>query len=374
MHKMRKKGGLDMINDLIELGFSFEDKSRSGTFILQDDLNPSIKKNNSGFEIMSISDAIDRYSWFKEKYFFKAVKENFSRFPVKEDLDDEVKGYFIWVKEGMKIELPCQAAFYIGKNESSQFVHNIVVVEDNAELNVISGCLTGRNINLAEHFSVDEYYIGKDAKLSNTMVHSWGKNVNVYSKSGVKVDDRGLYESNYISFKTPQDLYIDSEVFLNGDKSSTKSLSIAFSNKGSSLEIGGDVHLNGCESSAELIHRGVCAGGRMYQKGLLIGNEICRGHVDCAGMLMCDEKGSFIESVPGIKAKHSGAMMSHEASIGKIAPDQVEYLQSRGMGENEAISFLIRGFLGGSSAGLGKEMDSRIEEIVELAGHGEVKN
>jgi Fe-S cluster assembly scaffold protein SufB len=63
--------------------------------------------------------------------------------------------------------------------------------------------------------------------------------------------------------------------------------------------------------------------------------------------------------------------MSHEASIGKIAPEQVEYLQTRGMDEREAIALIIRGFLGADIAGLGPELDARITEIADLAGHGE---
>lgn len=63
--------------------------------------------------------------------------------------------------------------------------------------------------------------------------------------------------------------------------------------------------------------------------------------------------------------------MSHEASIGKIAPEQVEYLQARGMEEREAISMIIRGFLDADIAGLGSELDDRIAEIAKLAGHGE---
>ena len=76
-------------------------------------------------------------------------------------------------------------------------------------------------------------------------------------------------------------------------------------------------------------------------------------------------------SIPGIKAHHPDARMSHEASIGKLAPEQVEYLQSRGMEEREAISLMIRGFLGADIDGLGFELEDRIAEITELAGHGE---
>jgi Fe-S cluster assembly scaffold protein SufB len=81
--------------------------------------------------------------------------------------------------------------------------------------------------------------------------------------------------------------------------------------------------------------------------------------------------GGFIHSIPGLRSTHPEARMSHEASIGKIVPEQVEYLQSRGMDEREAISLIIRGFLGADVIGLGHELDARIAEIAELAGHGE---
>jgi len=68
---------------------------------------------------------------------------------------------------------------------------------------------------------------------------------------------------------------------------------------------------------------------------------------------------------------HPDARMSHEASIGKIAPEQVQYLMSKGMEEREAISMLIRGFLGTDVEGLGAELDGQIAKIVEVAGHGE---
>jgi Fe-S cluster assembly scaffold protein SufB len=87
--------------------------------------------------------------------------------------------------------------------------------------------------------------------------------------------------------------------------------------------------------------------------------------------MLLDKKQGFIESIPGIKALDEEARLSHEASIGKIVPDQVEYLQSRGLDEHEAISLLIRGFLGANIEGLGAELDDRISEIAELAGHGE---
>lgn len=140
---------------------------------------------------------------------------------------------------------------------------------------------------------------------------------------------------------------------------------------GATIDTGGEVYLNGEDTSAELAHRAVCTGGVIYQRGLLVGNARSRAHVDCAGMVLDTGEAGFIQSIPGLRASHPDARMSHEASIGKIAPEQVEYLQTRGLDEREAISLIIRGFLGSDIVGLGPQLDAKIAEITELAGHGE---
>ena len=149
-------------------------------------------------------------------------------------------------------------------------------------------------------------------------------------------------------------------------------MTIIFGSAGSNITTGGNIYLNGENSGAELAHRAVCTGGKINQEGLLIGNaKDCHAHVDCAGMLLDPGTDGYIVSIPGLKALHPEAHMSHEASIGKIAPEQVEYLMCRGMDESEAISMIIRGFFDADFEYLGSELDARIAEIAELAGHGE---
>jgi len=96
-----------------------------------------------------------------------------------------------------------------------------------------------------------------------------------------------------------------------------------------------------------------------------------KAHVDCTGILLDSGKEGFIVSMSGLKALHTQARMSHEASIGKISPEQVEYLQARGMEKPEVVSMIIRGFLDTDIEGLGPELDAKIAEIAQLAGHGE---
>ncbi|MEA3341090.1 MAG: SufD family Fe-S cluster assembly protein, partial [Chloroflexota bacterium] len=200
----------------------------------------------------------------------------------------------------------------------------------------------------------------------------WGPEVEVRPRSGTIVEAGGTFVSNYVSLRPARSIQTNPRTWLDGEGAAAKYLTIILGSRGSTIDTGGDVYLNGANSSAELAHRAVCTGGRIYQRGLLIGKAPgCRAHVDCAGMVLNAGEDGFIEAVPGLRALHPEARMSHEASIGKIAPEQVAYLQSRGMSEREAISLIIRGFLGEEIVGLSPELDARIAEIAELAGHGE---
>ena len=324
---------------------------------------------DDGLELLPIATALAKYAWLREEYLFRAVPADLDEVTAECAAQEQPQGYFVRVRKGTKVTLPCQAAFYMASEGIAQVLHNVVIVEDGAELHMITGCVTEHSVRSGLHLAVSEHYLGKNARLTSTMVHSWGPEVVVHPRAGAVVEAGGRYESNYISLRPAKSIKSNPQTLLNGKGAAAKFLTIILGSQGSDVDVGGDVHLNAEDTTAELAHRGVCTGGAMYQRGMLIGRARCKAHVDCAGMLL-DETG-FIESVPGVESRHPEARLSHEASIGKIAPEQVEYLQSRGMEEREAISMLIRGFLGVEIEGLGAELDARIAEIAELAGHGE---
>lgn len=359
------------IETLADVGIIMEEEKKSGSFIMRDYKQLFVHSQIEGLETLPIADALDKYNWLREKYYYKAVPTVMDE--IENQVNDEFKpqGFFIHVHKGIKVKFPFNAAIYMSKENIHQNVHNVVILDDDAELHLITGCATQHSINSGTHLAVSEQYIGKNAKLTSTMIHSWGSDVNVFPHSGTIVEDGGRYENNYICLRTAKDISTNPQTWLNGKGSSAKYLTIILCSDGSKIDTGGDVYLNADDTTAELAHRAVCTGGQMNQTGLLIGNARCRAHVDCAGMLLNTGKGGYIESIPGLKALHPEAQMSHEASLGKIAPEQVEYLQSRGMDETEAISMLIRGFLGADVVGLGPELDAHIAEIAELAGHGE---
>ncbi len=360
------------IKALLDVGVVIDNGNRAGTYILRDyqyRVNPIPV---GGLEVLPINSALKKYDWLREKYYSKLIKPDQDEVTAFCAEQETPSGYFIHVGKGVKIANAFQAGFCIASSQMVQAVHNIVILEEDAELHLITGCAAETDVGLCMHFAVSEHFVGKNARFTNTMVHSWSENVSVRPRAGTVVDDGGIFNSYYICMRPARDMESNPVTWLNGKNASAKYHTVIFGSRGSDIQTGGEIYLNGENSSAELAHRAVCTGGKINQEGLLIGNaKNCHAHVDCAGMLLDPGDEGYIISVPGLKALHPEARMSHEASIGKIAPEQVEYLMCRGMDESEAISMIIRGFFDADFECLGSELDARIAEIAELAGHGE---
>ena len=358
-------------SDLAGVGVLLGAQDRSGTYLLRNDQTHQVSVTEEGLELLPIAEALRRYDWVRERYFWNLVKADQDEVTASCAAEDEPKGYFVRVHEGAKVNFPCQSGLILSHEAGVQKVHNIVVIEPHAELHLITGCLTPSNTRTGLHLAVSEMWVGPHASLTNTMVHSWGPGVEVQPRAAIAVAEGGVFVSNYVSLHSAKRIVTNPRTYLNGRDASARYYSIVVGGEGALINSGGEVYLNGENSSAELVHRGVCTGGAIYQGGLLVGAAPSRAHIDCSGLLLNPGAEGFIESRPGLRARHPDAQMSHEASIGKIAPEQVEYLQARGLDEQEAISLIIRGFLSTDIAGLGSELDARIGELAALAMTGE---
>jgi Fe-S cluster assembly scaffold protein SufB len=203
------------------------------------------------------------------------------------------------------------------------------------------------------------------------MIHHWGPEFIVRPRGATVVEQGGVYEENYYAVQPPKSIDMNPVTFLKGEHASAKYMSGLICLPGTSCHIGGTVYLAGENSGAELISRAVNHGGTVVQKGLLIGAAGgTRAHVDCSGLMLGDT--GVIEAVPGLRAMHPDAKMSHEAAIGRIDTGAVNYLQSKGLSEMQAVSLIVRGFLNieGEISGLAPALESAIRELAALSGHG----
>lgn len=365
IHELKK----NEVDSLASVGVLMEEENRSGTYLLYGHDAFTIARQIEGFECLPIAEALQKYHWLREKYWFKALNKNLDKYT--SAISSTIpSGYFIHVKKGVKIEFPFQAGLFMNQENDAMSLHNVVILEEGAEINLITGCTNKHKIRKGLHLAISEHFIGRNAKLTNSMIHNWGPEFEVRPRGGTIVEEGGTYISNYFSLRPAKSVQMDPFTHLKGDNSSAKYLTVILSTPGTFADLGGRILMTGKNSGAELVARAVCQGGYVIQTGLIIGAASnCRAHVDCAGLMM-SEKG-MIEAIPGLRAMHPEARMSHEASIGRVAPGQVAYLQSKGLTEEEALSMIVRGFLDIGVEIFIPELDSAISEIAEISGHGE---
>ena len=354
---------------LTSVGVDIDNCEDAGGILIYDHNAFTVSPRISGIEILPMETALARYPEVFRDYFFKAVDRDLDRY-TKTIAGAEPHGFFIRVRKHTRIQMPVPAGFFMPEEKSAMGVHNIVVLEQGARLHLVTGCTAGCRIKAGLHAAVSEYYVAENASLVNTMVHHWGPDFIVRPRSGVVVAEGGAYEENYYSLQPPKSIEMNPTTYLNGRGACAKYLSGLICLPGSHCEVGGSVYLNAEGSSAELVARAVNHGGTVVQKGMLAGADAVRAHVDCSGLMLSDT--GVIEAVPGLRALHPDARMSHEAAIGRIDRDAVDYLRSKGLDEASAVALIVRGFInpGRDAAGLPLALEQAIREIVVLSGHG----
>ncbi|MCG8570796.1 MAG: SufD family Fe-S cluster assembly protein [Spirochaetes bacterium] len=361
----------DEINSLKSVGFNTQEDNDSGKFMMYGNAIFTIIPKIEGVEIIPLKDALEMFPYIKEKYYFKAVDKDLDDF-TKTVYEREQNGYFIRVKKNTVVTAPLYTALFMHKEMSTMCIHNIVVLEEGAQLHLVTGCTAGCSIRGGLHIAASEYFIGKNAKLINTMIHNWGTDFIVRPRSATIVEENGIFISNYYSANPAKHIQTNPFTFLKGKNATAKYLSVILCLPDTYSNIGGTVLMAGENSGAELVARTVNHGGTVIQSGLLIGAaKDSRAHVDCSGLMLSDN--GIIEAVPGLKSMHPDAKMSHEAAIGKIDMGEVNYLQSKGLTEMEAIALIVRGFLdiGIEEVALQPELEKIIQQISELSGHGD---
>ncbi len=347
----------------IETGAA-EEENRSASFVQLDNNAVEVKvKKQTPLELMSTGKAAEKYSELVEKYWWKAVKPDTDKYTAKTALEQE-QGYFIRVRAGQKITTPLQACMCISHDQQLQHVHNVIIIEDGAELSIISGCTSAHEVESGMHIGISEMYIGKNAKLSFTMIHSWGENVIVRPRTVALVEEGGQYISNYVSIEKAKDVQMYPTVHLNGRDAVARLNSILVAPEGSHLDIGGKVILNAEGCKAESITRTISTGGEVINRGCMTGKvEGIRAHLECDG-LMLSNKG-YIYAIPELDAQTGNAEMSHEAAVGRINPEEIEYLMARGMSEDDATATIVRGFLNVNIEGLPDSLAKKIEATLD---------
>ena len=345
---------------LLRVGIDPEERGRSGSFFQCNHRVVSCGAKAQGVEVLPISVALERYGL--EGYWWKAVEPEKDAFTKRVQLHQE-EGYFIRSSPGAKVVYPLQACLYISVDRLAQDVHNVVIAEEGSELHVITGCATSPHVRSGLHVGVSEFYVKRGARLIFTMVHNWPEDMAVRPRTAIFVEEGATFISNYICLMPARDLQMYPTAVLRGRGAVATFQSVLLARLGSLMDVGSRVILReeGCRT--EVISRNVSTGGRIIVRGHLVGEAPgVKGHLECRALMLSGE--GLIHAVPELEARMAGVEMSHEAAVGKIAREEIEYLMSRGLSEEEATSLIIKGFLSLDIEGLPPLLKEEIDRVI----------
>ena len=348
---------------LVLAGIDVHDTKVSGAFMQLNHADVHCTTRQEGLDLMDIRAALKKFDGLPQ-YYWKLLdpnKDEITRMAY-EHLNG---GYFVRARKGVKISQPVQSCMFIKGNAAGQAVHNIVVVEEGAELNILGGCATSQHSNDAAHLGITEYYVEKGGKLTFTMIHNWGDSTTVRPRSAGVVEAGGVFQNNYILLKSVGSLESYPRIDLNGEGAVATFNSVIVTPTGSYVDSGSAIHLNAPHTRGEIISRTLTTGGTIINRGFIGASATpVKGHLECKGRIV---GGGRVHAIPELDSCRDGVELSHEAAVGKIAQEEIEYLMARGLDEDEATSTIVRGFLNvdimGLPAPLKKAMDEQISKL-----------
>lgn len=350
---------------MLRAGVTSDDVSqRAGTFIQMDNAPVHSSVKEEGVEVMAVSQALEKYDWLSD-YWWQAVAVDTDKYTANVELNQH-SGYFIRTLPGHKAIYPVQACLYLAKARLAQNAHNIIIAEEDSELHIITGCTTASNEESGLHLGVSEFYIKRGAKVTFTMIHNWNPEVAVRPRTAAIVEENGVFLSNYVLMKPVRSLQMYPATRCVGENAVVRYNSVLMAGPGSSLDVGSRAILDAKGAKTEIVSRAIASGGSIVARGYIEGNAPdVKGHLECRGLIL-GERGE-IHAIPELKGTLAGIDLSHEAAVGKIAEEEVEYLMARGLTRSEATATIVRGFLRVDIEGLPPVLSAELQQAIEAS-------
>ena len=254
-------------------------------------------------------------------------------------------GSFVYVPKGVNVEIPLQSYFRLNAKGAGQFEHTLIIVDEGAQLHFIEGC-SAPKYNVANlHAGCVELFVGKNAKLRYSTIENWSKNMYNLNTKRAKVEENGIMEWVSGSFGSHVS-YLYPMTILKGDNARSQFTGVTFAGKGQNLDTGVKMVHIGKDTSSYINTRSISKGGGIstYRSAVVIQNQAknAKSAVSCQSLMLDGESRS--DTLPAIDVRTNKADVGHEAKIGRISEDDVFYLMSRGISEEEAKSLIVSGF------------------------------
>ena len=282
-------------------------------------------------------------------------------------------GSFIYVPKGVHVEIPLQAYFRINTENMGQFERTLIIVDEGASVHYVEGCTAPVYSSDSLHSAVVEIIVKAGAHCRYTTIQNWSNNVfNLVTKRAVAQAGASMewVDGNIgskVTMKYPA-------VYLMGEHARGETLSVAFAGQGQHQDAGAKMVHCAPNTSSQIISKSVArSGGRTSYRGLV---QVQEGAAHSKSTVKCDallvDTVSRSDTYPYVDVREDDVEMGHEASVSKISEDQLFYLMSRGMTEDEAMATIVRGFVEPIARELPMEYALELNRLIELQMEGAV--
>ena len=331
------------------------------------------KLEKQGVIFADMDEAVRKYSEMVKKYFMtKCVSIENNKFAA---LHGAVwsGGSFVYVPKGVKIKEPLQGYFFMNLKQGGQFEHTLIVVEEGGELRFIEGCAAPSYQKESLHVGCVEIFVDKKAKVRYSTVQNWSRDVyNLATKRAI-VEEKGQIEWITGGLGSKVTMVYPCSVLV-GKGARADHLSLTLAGKGQEMDTGGKAIHAAEKTSSNMVAKSISKdGGKAVYRGLvkiLKGMKGSKTNVSCDALIL--DKQSVSNTYPHMEIAEDEVVALHEAKTGKIAEEELFYLMSRGLSEQEAMGMIVNGFIEPVIKELPLEYAVEMNRLIEMEMEGSV--
>jgi Fe-S cluster assembly protein SufB len=334
----------------------------------------SIKKEleDQGVIFLSTDDALREHEDIFREHWATVIPPNDNKLAA---LNSAVwsGGSFIWVPPGVHVDIPLQAYFRINKENMGQFERTLIICEPGSYVHYVEGCSAPIYTTDSLHSAVVEIVVKEGARCRYTTIQNWSTNVyNLVTKraaayAGAVMEWVDGNIGSKVTMKYPS-------IYLLGEGARGEVLSVAWGGAGMHTDAGGKVVHAAPNTTSQIISKSVSAqGGRTGYRGLVRvepGAHHAKSFVRCDALILDEESRS--DTYPYIEIEEETAAIGHEATVSKVGDDQLFYLMSRGLSEQEAMAMIVNGFIEPITRELPMEYAVELNRLIQLQMEGAV--
>lgn len=327
-------------------------------------INEQLEKQ--GVIFLSIEDGLKKYPDLFREYFSTVVPIQDNKFAA---LNSAVwsGGSFVYVPKGVKVDLPLQAYFRLNNASIGQFERSLIIADEGSQVHYVEGCTAPTYSTESYHSGVIEIVVKKDARVRYTTIQNWSNNVYNLVTQRASVFENGTMEwvdanlGSKVTMKYPS-------CFLRGEGAHGEMLSVAFAGPNQIQDAGSKMVHFANNTSSKITSKSISRGnGQASYRGLV---KVARGLKQVKSNVVCDalllDPESRTDTWPTIDNASHDVSIGHEASVSKVGEEQLFYLTSRGLSEEEATTMIVSGFIEPLVKELPMEYAVEMNKLIQL--------